>query len=328
MRYTKAMRFLRRFWSLLVTLLVFGFIVTVWLQRQAIYDYLRLRNYHPDSVVVQLATDTTMNAKARNIFYVQHPELDTKTNFNGHCSNGEQTIVLGCYISRTGIYVLQVDDSRLAGIEQVTAAHEMLHAAYDRLGSKDKQNVDDLITQTYAKVTDQRIRDTIDQYKKAGADTTNELHSILGTEVHGLPPALETYYKRYFTDRTKIVSYSEQYEQAFTDSKTKVDEDDVQLKQMKIQIDSDQSALSTQSDDLASRRAKLDQERSSGDINSYNAGVAPYNTAVRAYNNLVIQTKNEIDVYNTLLDARNALAIQEQSLFQAIDSHLTTQQSK
>ncbi len=309
-------------WALL------GCLFVGWLKRQDLYDSLRLRNYTPPANIVQLATDTTMNASARHDFYVNHPALESSSVFSNNCSSegGEQTIVLGCYVPpQRGIHLFDVTDARLAGIEQVTAAHEMLHAAYDRLSPSDKKQVNQWIAEAYAGVTDQRIRETIDAYQKAGADTTDELHSILGTEVRNLPPTLENYYKRYFDNRSKIVDYSDQYESVFTSRKAQVDAFDTQLAGLKKQIDQNQADLTQQNKDLSDSRAQLDQLLAAKKYAEYNAGVSNYNAKVQAYNSLVATTKSLVSQYNDILDQRNAIALEQKQLFQSIDSHSVPQ---
>jgi hypothetical protein len=116
------------------------FLLVLWLallgatayNRQNIIDWWRLWNYQAPAAIAQLATQDTMTAYARRIFYVNNAALDSKTVFSKQCPNngGEQTIVLGCYHSnQAGIFLLGVTDPRLNGVEQVTAAHEMLHVA-------------------------------------------------------------------------------------------------------------------------------------------------------------------------------------------------------
>lgn len=309
--------------------LLFAGLGTVWLERQDIYDWWRLQSYQAPAAVAQLATDTTMNSATRRVFYINHPEVDDKASFRSHCTNGEreQTIILGCYVQKKGIYVLAVNDSRLAGIEQVTAAHELLHAAYDRLSKSERTRTSELITKAYAGVSDQRIRDTIDAYKRAGADVTNELHSILGTEVKNLPPELETYYSQYFTNRARVVSYSETYQQAFTDRKSKVAAYDLQLTDLKAQIDANQSELGQRAILLEAKRSDLDQLKSSGMVAAYNAEVSSYNADVRSYNSIVDSTKKLIAMFNDILNQRNGVALEEQELFQAIDSQSLSPES-
>ncbi|HXE10230.1 MAG TPA: hypothetical protein VN554_02280, partial [Verrucomicrobiae bacterium] len=127
--------------------LIAAVVVLVWLaclgmaalERQNIYDWVKLQGYQAPADIAALAQQDTMTAYGRKIFYVNHPQLDDKSNFAGKCPNngGEQTIVLGCYRpGESGIFLLNVSDPRLNGVEQVTAAHEMLHGAYERLSDK------------------------------------------------------------------------------------------------------------------------------------------------------------------------------------------------
>jgi hypothetical protein len=314
----------RRSGSLIFSLLFFILIgVALW-QRWAVYDFVRLRGYSPTQAVANLATATSMNDRTRRLFYVYHPALEDKATFNTHCTDSEKTVVLGCYIAGRGIYVYDVNDPRLNGIKEVTSAHEVLHAAYDRLGSKDKEHINQLLLSAYAGVTDKRIRSTIDNYKQEGADTTNELHSILGTEVRNLPPELEAYYKRYFTDRTKIVALSEQYQQAFTERQNKLAQYDAQLKELQGQIESMQASLTNQEQSLSAQRAQLDTWRNQKQFEQYNAAVPGFNAAVNRYNADVRAAQALIEQFNALVVERNALAVEENQLIKAIDSRPST----
>lgn len=297
--------------------------------RQTIYDWARLYHYQPSSVVSQLATDTTMTPDARHIFYVNHPAIQSSSAFNQNCKGqGEQTIVLGCYHgNQLGIYVYDVTDARLQGVEQVTAAHEMLHAAYDRLSAKDKSYIDGLLQDYYNNdVHDQRIIDTINAYKKSEPnDVVNEMHSVFGTEIANLPAPLENYYKRYFTDRSKVVGYATNYESEFTSRKTAITNYDAELTQLKSQIDQQEANLKTKGASIDQQRAQLQQERNAGNIDAYNAGVASFNAQVDAYNNEVNSAKALIDQYNDIVAKRNAIVLEEQQLTQALNSQTVPQ---
>lgn len=322
------MRFIRKYLGTIFALLLLGVALWAWLNRLAIYDWVRLRGYTPPTVIAQLATDTTMKDSARNLFYVQHPAIEDKSTFNEHCGQGEQTIVLGCYVPKQGIYLFDVTDPRLEGIEQVTAAHEMLHAAYERLAADEKERINRLLTAVYEGLNNPRITKTIDQYRTAGADVANELHSILATEVRVLTPELESYYSRYFTSRLAVVGFSEQYEQAFLDIENQVAAYDQQLEGLKKQVEANEIELTAQAAAIEAERDRLDQLLSSGQIAAYNEAVPKFNRQVRTYNALVAQTKDLIDQYNQLLEKRNALALEEQELFKAIDSRLSTEETE
>ena len=280
--------------------------------------------YRPSSQVAALATETTMNNKARRLFYIYHPAIETKQDFHSHCPEDEHTIILGCYVGQKGIYIYNVTDVRLSGIQQVTAAHELLHAAYERLNKQDKAYVDRLIIQAYGGVTDQRIRANVETYRKAGADTTNELHSILGTEVANLPVDLENYYRRYFNDRTKIINFSMNYEQAFSARQKIVDSADAQLKILKSQIDNLENSLQKQLQNINNERDRMQDLLSARQYEDYNAAVPGYNSSVRKYNQDVAGVRSIIDQYNKLVNVRNASATEENELIKAIDSRPDT----
>lgn len=271
-----------------------------------------------------MANETSVSETGRRLFYVSHPSLDTKEAFRQHCTGGEQTIVLGCFVPFNGIYLQEITDPRLSGVMQVTSAHEMLHAGYQRLGASEKKKIDALLVAQFAATQNQRIKDTIEDYKKAGADINNELHSILGTEVRSLTPELETYYKRYFTDRSRVVAYSEQYETAFTSRKAQVAGYDKRLEAIKQQIDISNGQLVSKQSEIDARQNELNRLSAANKYEEYNAAVPGFNSSVRSYNSQVGQVRSLIDEYNALVKARNEIALEESELVKAIDSRPST----
>lgn len=319
----------RRLLGWLPTLLItVGGVLAIW-QRQNIIDWWRLRSYQPPDRIVALAEATTMTDYGRKLFYVNHPELNDKTTFSGHCKITEETIVLGCYIQNKGIFLYDVQDQRLKGVHEVTAAHEMLHAAYERLSSKEKQRLDKLSGDFFATVTDARVKETVDSYRARDPSVVpNELHSIIATEVRDIPSELEIYYQKYFTNRRSIVEFSERYEQAFTDLKNRVADYDAKLASLKTRIDANETTLRQLRDEIETDRARLDAMLASNDVAGYNAAVPGFNQKVRRYNSLLNETRNLISEYNRLVEERNQLAAQQQELIEAIDTRLGTQQQE
>lgn len=311
----------RRFFKLSSATLLLLAVLAGLFFRQDIQDWVRLRGYSPPAEIARLADETTMYGGSERLFYVQHPQLADKTTFNDFCRNNEQTIVLGCYIHGQGIYLLDVTDDRISGVEQVTAAHELLHAAYERLGRSEKNRINELLQSTYDGITDERLRQTVELYRQQDPNIVpNELHSILGTEVRQLPKELETYYRRYFTDRQAIITFSEQYEQAFIERRNAIRSYDDQLAAIKTQIDALQSKLAADESSLRAQRNQMTQLRSSGQIAEYNALVPSYNQKVTAYNNGVADLEDLVSQYNDIVRRRNDVATEEAELVEAIDS--------
>jgi uncharacterized protein YukE len=308
--------------SILTILLVLVGVLA--LQRQAIADWARLYDYDPPATVSALATQDTMTAKAQHLFYVNHPQISDGKTLTAHCPAAtEKTIVLGCYVGNdAGIYVYAVSDTRLNGVEQVTAAHEMLHAAYRRLSSGERTKVDAMLMDYYQHgLSDQRIKDTIDAYKKSEPDDlVNEMHSIFGTELVGLPAPLEDYYKQYFTSRSAVTSFAASYQAEFTSRQDQVRQYDAQLKEMKQQIDANNESLTRQKAALDAQAKRMQTERANGQVSEYNSEVSSYNQAADSYNGLLIDTRNLITQYNTLVEKRNAVALEEQQLSQELSA--------
>jgi hypothetical protein len=316
------MRIKRLKLGVLVILVVF--LAFVFSQRQPLEDWFLLHNYTAPADVAQLATDVTMTDKARHLFYVNHPDITSGAQFTGHCPLGtEKTVVLGCYVGADrGIYLYRVTDSRLQGVEQVTAAHEALHAAYRRLSGSQRSKVDNMLLNYYHhNLSDQRVKDTIAAYQKSEPnDVVNEMHSVFATEIPNLPPSLEQYYKQYFTDRSKITSYTATYQAEFTSRQTLVAQYDQTLQRLKRQTDSNQSTLAQQKASIDSQGQHLQSLRQSGQSEAYNRGIDSYNTAVNNYNSLVVTTRNLINQYNDIVSKRNAVVFEEQQLTKALSA--------
>lgn len=299
-----------------------GVFAIVFWQRQNIVDWIKLSNYDPPVAIVQLAAATDMTDYGRKIWYLNKPQIQDKQPFYQSCVSNETTIVLGCYKPPEGIYLLKVTDSRLAGIEEVTAAHEMLHAAYDRLNSTERNRVAKLIDQFYATLDNPEVKAKIDLYKQEGADVTNELHSILGTEVGTLTPELEAYYSQYFESRAKVIALANQYQAVFTDLRAKIANYDSQLKDLETKVKANNETLKQQDAALTAESARLDGLLRSGSIAAYNQGVPAYNQSLVPYRNLLNETRSLVDKYSTILDQRNAVAQEAQELNKALDTSL------
>ncbi len=294
--------------------------------RQDIIDWWRLRSYQAPPAIALLADEDGMTAYGQKIFYVNQPNVLDKFTFSRPCPNDgrEQTIVLGCYHSnQAGIFLLRVTDPRLNGVQQVTAAHEMLHGAYDRLSPKERLKVDALLSDYYKNdLHDARVLSTIDAYKKSEPkDVINEMHSIFGSEIATLPRDLENYYKRYFNNRPQVAAYAAQYQSEFKSRREIIAQDDTRLADLKQRIATIEADLKTKKSEIVERQRDLDAERNSGDIVAYNAGVPTYNGLLDNYNSELQQVNTLIEQYNQLLASRNQIALEQNQLFKELDSN-------
>ncbi len=310
---------------LVFILVVFSLIGTALWQKQWIFDELKLRNYTPPIAVASLANQVGMTPYAERIFYVNHPNITTGSDFAKACTTvgGEKTIVLGCYNSgQRGITLLGVTEPLLDGVEQVTSAHEMLHSAYDRLSNSDKSKVDSMLMDYYEDdLKDTRILGIIDSYKKTEPnDIVNEMHSIFGTEIANLPKALEDYYKIYFVSRSSVVAYANKYQSEFTKRQNLITLYSAQIAELKGMISSGESDIKAKLVLLNNQRVILDQVRGT-DVTAYNDGVPAYNSMVNSYNSVVKEVQRLITEHNSLVVKVNSVVLEENQLTQKLNTN-------
>ncbi|HEV7454851.1 MAG TPA: hypothetical protein VGO07_06350 [Candidatus Saccharimonadales bacterium] len=318
---------LRKLWPPVILVLLIAASALLWLRQDQVLDWVRLRGYTPAANIKEIAQQTTMTPYGQRLFYVNRPAIEDKASFNSHCPNASKEVaVLGCYRGdRQGIYVYNVTDARLSGIEQVTAAHEMLHQAYDRLGASEKNQINAQLEAYYQTITDTALKEKLDAYKKIEPnDLVNEMHSIFGTEVSKLPVGLENYYKRYFTNRQQLLAYHDQYQSAFTQRQERIAAIDAQLVAWKKQLDADNATITASEKEIQQERTEMDGWLHDNQISKYNAAVPGFNAKVESYKQLVGDTNTLINQYNAFIDERNTLAVQEAELIKAQNSNASS----
>lgn len=307
--------------SLTLSLLIIAIFGLVILNRQDIYDWARLRNYTPPAEIAALTEATTMNSNGKKLFYLNWPDLQGKDEFNQSCTEGEESIVLGCYINGKGIFLYDVEDPRLEGVEEVTAAHEMLHSAYDRISPEERERIDKLTQAELDNITNERVLKTVEAYRKRDPSVVpNELHSIIATEVRDISSELENYYKKYFTNRKAIVDISEKYESEFTKLENRANELKANIEQIKQEIETTNTRLESEAAELADEYRQLETDRLGANPEEFNQMANNYNQKVAAYNQSVRDVSSKIDNYNLIINEYNSIITQESQLYDAIDS--------
>jgi cell division protein FtsB len=248
----------------------------------------------PDEVAA-IARTTGMSRTGELIYRASTPAIEDDTAFNQHCAI-EGGAVLGCY-AEGNVYVYAVTDSRLAGTVEVTAAHEMLHAAYERLGPDEQTRIDGLVEEAIATIPeDDPVYADLALYPADQLD--DEWHSRLGTEFADLPPALEEHYAVYFEDRAKVVELNVRANASFTE--------------LQAQIDALVAEIDALDPVLDARMAAYD-----GAVSAYNADVDRFNgRADSGY----YTSQEQFDRDRNALVARGAALDAE---FAALDTEIT-----
>lgn len=312
---------------LVFTLLILAMAAGILLFRQQIIDQFNYYEFQPSSDVAALAARDELSDTGKFYFYSARPQIEDRTTFNNSCDSikDETTVVLGCYAGQR-IYVFDVKDAQIDGIKEVTAAHEMLHAAYDRLSDSERSHVDSLLEAQAAKITDPSIVSLLKAYDKTEpGERVNELHSIIGTQVANISPELESYYSRYFKDRSVVVGLYNKYEGVFNSLKSQQDELSDELDQLSAQIT---GKAATYNQDVAQLNADIESfnhKASSGGFANQGEFNSDRNALIARQASLSQEKtdiNNLIDDYNKKRAQLAAINSQAEALNRSINSNL------
>lgn len=299
----------------------------LWFNQQYVVDQIAVWRYEPTGEVTALAERGAMSDRGKFLFYASQPMVEGTQKFNEECDRKEEnTAILGCYVGNR-IYIYNVTDARLDGIKEVTAAHEMLHAAYQRLGTAERDKLDVLIEAEYVKlVDDERFKERMAFYARTEpGERDNELHSMIATEVANIAPELEEYYKTYFSDRSKIVKLHDNYQSVFTEIQGRGKELYAKLTELGKTIEAKSaeynSNVSKLNDDIQSfnDRARGNQFSSQAQFSSERAALSRRVDAILALRDSI---STSIKQYEDLRTQYNETANQSKQLNDSLDSTL------
>lgn len=258
----------RRLTSLIFSIVLIASAAWVLLNRQMLQDQIALARYDPPASIEALARDAGLSERGKDLFFVNYPELHGQDSFGKVCGGlgDEQSNVLGCFTGQR-IYIYDVPDERLDGVEEVTAAHEMLHSAYVRLSGTDKERVDTLVRQQLEADVAPHVKELIDVYNRLEpGELLNEMHSILATEQRNLSPELEQYFSQYFTDRKTVVTLSDQYREVFDSLRRQQESLADELDRIAQEINSTTEALNQRINDYNASVEAFNRRAGSGEL--------------------------------------------------------------
>lgn len=317
--------------SVAVSVVLLSAAAWIILNRQFVVDQISVWQYSPSPQIASIAQKAGMSDKGTFYFYASNPEINNAADFNTHCERQEaQAAILGCYVNRS-IYVYDVNNAQLDGIEEVTAAHETLHAAWDRLSESEKSSLGVLLEKSYESINDPALTERMNYYaRNEPGERTNELHSILGTEYPNLGQELEAHYNAYFSDRSKVVALHTNYNSIFKDLKNQSEALYSDIQTRKIELDKNiatynSGAASLEADYTALKATESSVDRTSASqLNAYNAKLA----ALRVRSNNLSTLRSNIlalqAAYNVQVTAYNKLVVASNNLAGSIDSTLST----
>ena len=311
----------------IISVLLIAGSIALWTQRQYVVDAIQYHQYEPTNAVVSIVDDAGLTDDAIFTFYATHPAVESSAAFNRHCERKEaDSPILGCYAANR-IYIFDVTDERLDGLKVVTAAHELLHAEYDRLSDTEKAKLDPLLKASYTPGADEKLDARMKYYEKTEpGQSLNELHSIIGTEFQTVSPELESHYKRYFKDRQALVRLQQQVEATFATLSKEADRLVARIETLATQINSDTdqynqdiAALNVAVDSFNARASRQGGFTTQSEFEAARQDLLNKSGALSAFRQ---QIQGNIAEYKTLLARLESINSESNSLNKSLDSTL------
>ena len=295
--------------------------IAVVVHHQAVIDFVRGRLYAPTTAVAEIRENLALTAYGEFIFDASRPELNSEKDFNANCvSDSEDEAALGCYRGQK-IYVYEVQSEELAGILELTAAHELLHAVYERRSDGEKEIVGGLLKEVYRQYHEVLAAE-IEAYDVE--EQAEELYVRAGTEIKELPEELEKHYAKIFADQDKVVGFYESYIGVFRGLEAELKSLEAEMTELKEQIDAksleyqngakdlgaqievfnncaSQVGCFQRSEDFNARRNELlaRQAEMRGLYDEIDGLINQYNMVVEKYNQNVVRSQNLQDLINS-----------------------------
>lgn len=239
----------------------------------------------PDPAVGDLMDGAGMAPAARRLFLDADPRIEPKDALTRSCAGvfarAEPGSVhtYGCVVDGK-VHLRDFTRPEMHDFMYVVAAHELLHLVYARLSPSDRARIDTELQA--ARAGNEVLEERLEVYTKGAGDTLSEVHSVLGSELAGLSPELESHFSRYF-DRGRVTT-------AFEATLGGRERELRRLKGLADQIEGR----------LQSMDPQLDGLRRSGSVRTYNAMVADYNAMVDEHNAVVARLRALVAEYEEL----------------------------
>ncbi|MBQ69295.1 hypothetical protein CL689_04465 [Candidatus Saccharibacteria bacterium] len=292
--------------------------------RQFVRDQLSVWSYEPSAQIVEINDRARFTDEGTFHFYATHPEIASAEVFNQDCPRQEpNSPILGCYASGR-IYIYDVTNEQLNGIEEVTAAHEMLHAVWERTSEEEKARLTVLLEAAYDRNKSAELEERMAYYdRNQPGEVVNELHSILPTEVADIGDELEAYYQKYFTDRQAVVAMHQGYSGVFKDLVSRADALYAELQTTGAQIEQASTAYDQSVAQLTADIESFNARAASGGFSSmaqFNAERAELVARSTQLENDRSALEQQVAAYNQKYDEYQQIGSQIEALNRSIDS--------
>ena len=209
-------------------------LVVVAINYRVVFDWALGAFYNPSSEMALIRENLSLTARGVLIFNASYPELSKEEEFNRNCySHDEKEAILGCYKGKR-IYVYNVQSEELRGILELTAAHELLHAVYERMSVEERDDLRKELEEVYLE-NRSILGEEVELYNNE-IERLEEIYVRVGTEIKELPGELERHYAEIFRDQDKIVSFYNGYITVFREIECELKSLEAEISELGIRI--------------------------------------------------------------------------------------------
>ncbi len=313
--------------ALVIVLVIIGVIAYLGISfgsLAAIGDAITGASYKPSEEMAGVIERDNFTKTGNRILRATKPELESAGSFNQHCYSGaeRESSVLGCY-SGDRIFIYDIDNAELDGIKETVLAHELLHAVWNRMSSKERSLLEADLESVYrAHVSE--LGEHMDLYSQS--DYYDELHSIIGSQLGSkdMTTRLREHYAKYFESQDTIANFYNSYNTKFVELEERAETLVAQIDSNKTKIDQLTNSYNVEYDSLVaavndfnarasqvngfSSRAQFDaeraelvarQERLDASYQELSSLIDETNALVEEYNNNAIQIGDLYDSVNS-----------------------------
>ena len=304
-------------------LIIAGVLVWAILNQQWLEDWWRGKDYQPAGEMLQIRDSLGLTERGEFLFQASTPQLSERDEFNAVCRTveDEEIAVLGCYTDKE-IYVYNIDSEELDGIKELTTAHELLHAVWDRMSEEERRELASALKQVYD-TAGEYLKDELTTYEES--QRQEELFVRAGTEVMNVPTELEKVYAEVFQDQDAVVAFYDKYIAVFRAMEAEMDALEEEMKTVGEEIENTSSEYEGRMEqlnaDITSFNACAETAGCFGTDNEFYARRSELLARQGELNAMYERINQLIDKYNELVAKYNADVTKTNKLNQVMNSN-------
>ncbi len=288
---------------------------------QAIKDFYFSTTFSPSNEISEIDQKLDLTDKGHRIFFASSPTINTAEDFNQNCkSAGEDISTLGCYNGQR-IYIYNIESDELDGIKESTAAHELLHAIWQRLSTADKENLMPTLESIYEKSSEE-FKKSLKTYEESAK--TEEIYVRSATQIKDLPENLEKHYAEYFNNQDKIVEFYDSYIAPFNAIEKETEALQTELNTIMTTIEQKRADYESRSDAFSTAVNEFNNCASNAGCFASNYAFSTRRsellTEQASLNELLDSINVDIELYNAKVEEYNVRVIHGNELNRIINS--------